>query len=1129
MSERPEDERTSHSNSDPPGSMPLISPEEYLRSEPGELRSAWSLFWGSDPHWVPFLRVLRALLRMACVVLALLSLPLAQLLVVGAASAIARWPTMRLAMAIPATAVAMYLDTTVGTLLAAALALDGVLGLGLSRGDEGSRREAVLDWRRRKRRQLVSHWFDPSPNSRPTVVEMDRTALAYVDRDAHEVANTWADHGLARAIGAMVESLHRWRTKSWPGYRSNLNDLLISAAHRIDLHTGFVTWTWVAIAVGGGWLIGPTKPLVFPLVGSDPAWLSAAPVTAGVACLAIRRRRVRWFTLVLTLVVAFLSGSLMAYLFGILAGVIARRHRLRIERRAMRARRPVPYVRASDLRRRNRSASSRYRYAWTLGFGMHPGAAADVALQARDLANAGSSTSLSIRSAALACALLRRSGRFQEAIEVGEAAEQSLPEIEALSRSQQTLVATLHTQVGLTYLDMRRTDEAIALLTAARELGFGRSASMRRTRADAGIALMRALITADRIEEAAVSAGEVERELVAQRSSLDILELRLAFVEGAVRRRGDDQAELRRLLEELSTSARVDPDRDDTSRETLRRLTAIVARIEFCVAELDRVKGQLEQASEHYEESAAFFTELEADRFAGAVASTWWRICQSRLEMTASSLSALIDAARAVEAVRGSLHEASGRSALVTDLSELFGACLVEAARANASGLPRSGRFAVELVESLRRDALATHFRSGSLDLPPEARKLVSQITALEAGLRLANGPEGSEDRHAIDVDALDDELRTVRQDLRTAMSRYFAATIDPQPADVDAMMQALGRRHGLLVHLSRTGPQGWGGYSIWLRPGGIEPRVHEFSIKPDARIDSPFAILTELSEGRSWVTRLACIEDRWRELGTHLLPLPLRELLGSADEGRVNLVVVLDGRLASLPFGALELEEGPLLARALVSQVPSLSLLDVASDASLETHGALVHLDTSLAGTDEEGRAWHLVSNRLAPAATCETKAALEHALLNGPTNLRAVYVSAHGRGQELEQGVHFADGTRLSTADALTYEWPPLVVFGSCWVNRVVAEAGVEPVSLPVACLARGARLVVGGLFEVESTGTANVLSRWIAKVDDESSPLEALREAQLEVRAAAIKGRSSPALLAPAVWCGLTAMVR
>ncbi|MET7422686.1 CHAT domain-containing protein [Dactylosporangium sp. NPDC005555] len=118
------------------------------------------------------------------------------------------------------------------------------------------------------------------------------------------------------------------------------------------------------------------------------------------------------------------------------------------------------------------------------------------------------------------------------------------------------------------------------------------------------------------------------------------------------------------------------------------------------------------------------------------------------------------------------------------------------------------------------------------------------------------------------------------------------------------------------------------------------------------------------------------------------------------------------------------------------------------------------------------------------------------------------------HGWGQTKR----LPDGNVLTAAEALGLHFPPVCVLASCY-SGVRLRGGVELAGFPLALFSRGAHAVVGSLYAIDDEATAEIMSRFWARLTDPAGVAASLRAAKL----AWLADRPANRLI-PRTWAGL-----
>jgi hypothetical protein len=418
----------------------------------------------------------------------------------------------------------------------------------------------------------------------------------------------------------------------------------------------------------------------------------------------------------------------------------------------------------------------------------------------------------------------------------------------------------------------------------------------------------------------------------------------------------------------------------------------------------------------------------------------------------------------------------------------------------------------LEILESARADVIASVVRQGGLQAPSTVRDLTSEIARLESSLEKI-GDDNS------DGSDLEVRLGQLYLKLETQTSAAFARMFRADSSELTTLMGGLDRETSFLMfHLSEGRSYlreriGWDVFAVWVKGGAVR-EVHRTNLIED---DPAFRLLTRFASregGLPWTDELQSVAA---ELSKTLLPPGLSKVLENASSPE-RLIIIPDGILWSFPFAALRVA-GTLLPRvASLSIVPSLELY-----ASLRSEdggvGAVGYIRMDLPGADLEQEALEAAFPPFQPVDIDRVVAALQNA-----GSYAIAVVSGHGNiDVGLMQGVDLGYKTVLRAGHLVGAQLPALVSFGACWVARMDMERGIEPLALPTVCLTHGARMVIGGIFEIASVATATILAATYQKLGRGDEPAEALRSAQVEFLDA--HGEAGPI----SEWAGLVAIGR
>jgi tetratricopeptide (TPR) repeat protein len=562
---------------------------------------------------------------------------------------------------------------------------------------------------------------------------------------------------------------------------------------------------------------------------------------------------------------------------------------------------------------------------------------------------------------------------------------------------------------------------------------------------------------------------------------------------------------------------------------------------------LDVAARIYQRRGQHPDASAAFlnaYDEFESikDRTRGAAAMV--RAVTSALATGPSEPgqeSHALDLMRAglqlLEDDRGTLRGEDSRASWVAAQRQLYGEAFGALTSVTYMGA-KAGELGLWLLESLHRTLTADLMRSaGALESDPQLLAALTELSRLEHERQATNG----RDMHAPATDAVDQEhLIAARERVRARLTEMREAHLVAEPTNTETVLSRLGDRVALLFHCWRE-ETGWYIHSALASPRhGIRVRKTTVTAPPASETISPLltpaGALDALDRGdvagTSFLFDTPLDEQMWAELAHAVLPPDWWDVLCSPDGSRVDLLVVPDGPIASLPLPVLPVRDGkPLIEYATVALTPALTVLQpprpLGNPAQRRRQVAVIHLDedTTLPATVEEAKHWRAAAQHMQVIDTAGQDG-IESAL-HGPPRPDVITISVHGTaGDDSRAGarifgtaVHLRDGSLLSSAAALRLPWPETVILGACWISGVSIGAGREPFGFPVACLLRGATTITGGIAPIPDTETAHILGHLIDKIPDGAAVVPVLREAQRAVL------RGTPAAdLTPAQVCGL-----
>jgi len=453
--------------------------------------------------------------------------------------------------------------------------------------------------------------------------------------------------------------------------------------------------------------------------------------------------------------------------------------------------------------------------------------------------------------------------------------------------------------------------------------------------------------------------------------------------------------------------------------------------------------------------------------------------CQGLMNQHVPAIKSVREGVGVIEARRGQLRSSGLRTSAVMSELNVYKFALDAVVAAQGASVADVGWLAGDILESMRRNALAQTLREGREEfqsrLSSTARELLASIAS-----------EGA----AVGLDQRDLETSQVRTKLSDAVSEAFAAVYVPEQSDIKSIVRHAQLEHVLYYSFFSVSSELWCGYRVWIPPGG---EAHVDAVQ----IDEP-ALIQLLGWNHSaqehLIEPLALSVQKWARLADCLLPLALRGELALQDASSpVRILIVPGDHLALVPWGALRLDaDDPLsvlITKAVIRLVPSLSSL---KDDSGE-FGAMrvcAHVSDEL---DVHG-------GGLLPGGLHLSKSAeqfidrLQYAHWDG------AYLLAHGSGSGLDQRVTLSGGYRLSAAGAMTLRWPKWVFFASCFAGGVREKTGSEPLGLPIACMIGGSRSIIGGVIEVTAGPTAIIARDVLKQLNLGEDTALALRNSQL-----------------------------
>lgn len=448
------------------------------------------------------------------------------------------------------------------------------------------------------------------------------------------------------------------------------------------------------------------------------------------------------------------------------------------------------------------------------------------------------------------------------------------------------------------------------------------------------------------------------------------------------------------------------------------------------------------------------------------------------------------------------LQDPAERRSFYREHRDTYGLAMHCAARAG------DGRTAFTIAVAARSEALAAFVRAGAR-LAPHLQELIDQIA-----LAAAEAEQGPADQKGAAAARLEElyarlEYQTSRQ-LRQAMTGHWA-----DPDETIATLPVGG--HALLLDVLEEDDTICN--RVWVSPVG-EIKVDEVIFPAPVRhfLDS----YHDARERAAWQPQ----QHKLAELGQAVLPPGLAAALGSGQNP--PLIISTGSLLGPVPVAALRINERFLVEQAQLALVPSMALWAALRMRPARTgRGTLAFLDPDLPSSPREEAALCAALSPVRRVDSRQLRAGLADA-----SRYAAVVISAHGTPPEagdmpgggpaghagLAQALALTGGDRLTAAELLTCRLPDALITPSCWSARLTVRAAVEPLGLPTAALAAGARWVLAGTVDIGDTTTASLMSAFYQRLQAGSTPAAALQRAQVNFL------RPRPRTT-PGTWAGLT----
>jgi tetratricopeptide (TPR) repeat protein len=442
---------------------------------------------------------------------------------------------------------------------------------------------------------------------------------------------------------------------------------------------------------------------------------------------------------------------------------------------------------------------------------------------------------------------------------------------------------------------------------------------------------------------------------------------------------------------------------------------------------------------------------------------------------------------------------------------------------------------AFRLAEEVRARSLTDELTSGDAKMrrvDPEESALRSRLTTLQARLEASLQNPGSGDS---DTASLASAITETRARIDAIRARHgVVASGSSLPSSMAEVQSALPRSVGVLAYFVGESNS----YAWFLTQGGLR-----HTTLPGRRKLEPLIAAVQGEQRRGGASAS-------RELGTLLFG----SLLDGVREER--LLILADGPLNRVPFAALPVPaspDTPLIGRFIVGNAPSLWLATTnrglarsrntrvavisdpvyaADDRRLADSGAIANLRGPIAPSlNRRTRLRYsaleasAVVREFGPTVTTQLSGfdATRERVLSLPSGELAVLhfaVHAVTRGDEPEQSALFlseysAKGElqKDSKVTALDIAQSGLradvVVLSACGTGDGNALRGEGVLGLTYEFLANGSHSVVASLWPIEDASTARFMNEFYRAYRENGSAADALRAAQLKMRAAGTSG--------------------
>ena len=407
-------------------------------------------------------------------------------------------------------------------------------------------------------------------------------------------------------------------------------------------------------------------------------------------------------------------------------------------------------------------------------------------------------------------------------------------------------------------------------------------------------------------------------------------------------------------------------------------------------------------------------------------------------------------------------------------------------------------------------------WRAGIAAMEEQRRDLSEpalQITYFER----ADAPFGRLIQFLLDAGRSDEAFDVAeRKRARTLLDRISARGIGSDaPVTARQVASEIGGAVALVSYAVLPGE-----VAIWIATRGSMNVVR--SAVPRAELEE--AVQRFLAAIESSDQAAMAKESRW--LATRLLD-PILVQAGNVDE----IAVVPDGALHTLPFAALQLDDGTfLIERCALTVAPSASVHAKRArptwrpDALLAAIGRVEALPALPAIGAETARVTALYEQ----ATVLEGRALTVRRFLDAAAEASTIHYAGHAASDEVHHSpaaLLFSSDARLDAAALAGVEWKrePLVVLAACRTGVGRAWRNEGPNTLAAAFLAAGAMGVVATLWDIPDEPSARFFTAFHENLARGSDPAAALQSAQLRMLRSAHAQDREPASWAGAVFIG------